>query len=832
MHSNRVFGLESLEARQLPSTAGPCLLLAEPVGDSSLTSDGGTDHGFGCGCGGCATIEPVHAQTRLALPVATPQVLFLNFDGDAVTSNPCGFSYSTPYAVPTFSLSSYGFGGLEETAEDYILQFVREDFAAFDVTVTNTRPLSGAYSTIYMDDFSFEGGGVLGIACYDVDNHDRDDFGFVFTREFGSYAGDDLRELSQYLANVVSHEAGHLFGLKHVSGTTLMNSYLNHSPVQAGFGPGSTQNSEAVLAANLGYREGIADDFGDDAAAAPALGLDESVQGLLELRADVDAFQIVSNFSQELSLRIETSAFGNLDSFLTVTNASGTVIATNDDVDGGQDSSVTFLASAGQEYTVLVSSAGGASSGTYTLHAITANGGSPAIFLTESAGTASDGVIDFDAVAVGTATRLSFTIANAGGAPLVLDGVDLSGDNPFSIDLASNPGTDADNIELGPGKSRTFTVTYAPISQGNHSAVIEILSNDPDEPNIELDLTGFAGIPNAVFAELDGASDGQFTLGDVPALVATPVSVVTVSNDGNAPLQIALTLDSQNDVGFAVAQESLITIAPGQSQVITLDITPLTATSVDDVLTIESNDATSGSATVALSGQAYMSVAGKTKFSFGSDSGGDVVVSLKGAGEARVYLGDEAGTIQQIALEGTDLTSKLNIKSATSVILRDLYSDGSLKSLTASTTTLEHGAIQLAGAIGKLALGGVIDGSLSATRFAQVALGGDMIDSLLLANANDGESPAIEKVRVLGSYKGSVISAGFDQTQLAAVLGGAPGTPGNGAIGAVTLASVNTDNGGIEFGVLSNGTIASVKVGVAKLTLPFVSDDFVVAVLS
>lgn len=832
MHSNRVFGLESLEARQLPSTAGSCLLLAEPVGDSSLTSDGGTDHRFGCGCCECATIEPVHAQTGLTLHAATPQVLFLNFDGDTVTSNPCGFSYSTPYAVPTFSLSPYGFGGLEETAEDYILQFVQEDFAAFNVTVTNLRPDSGAYSTIYMDDFSFEGGGVLGIACYDVGNHDRDDFGFVFTREFGSYAGDDLHEFSQYLANVVSHEAGHLFGLKHVSGMTLMNSYLHHSPVQASFGSGSTQNSEAVLAANLGYREGVADDFGDDATAASQLGLDASVQGLLELRADVDAFEIVSSFSQELSLQIETTPFGNLDSFLTVTNASGTVIATNDDVDGGQDSSVTFLATAGQEYTVLVSSAGGASSGTYTLHAITANGGSPAIFLTESTGTASDGVMDFDAVAVGTATQLSFTIANAGGASLVLDGVDLSGDNVFSIDVASDPGNDTDNIELGPGESQTFTVTYAPVSQGNHSATIEILSNDPDEPHIELDLTGFAGIPNAVFTELDDTSDGQFTLGDLPVLVATPVPVVTVTNSGNAPLQIALALDSQNDVGFAVAQGSLITIAPGQSQTITLDITPLTATSVDDVLTIESNDTTSGSATVALSGQAYMSVAGKTKFSFESGSGGAAVVSLKGAGEARVYLGDDAGTIQQIALEGTDLTSKLTIKSSGQVILRDLSGEGSLKSLTASTTILEHGAIELTGAIRKLALGGVIDSSLSATSFAQVVLGGDMIESLLLANTDDEETPTIGKVRVLGSYEGSIISAGFDESELAAMLGGGAGTPGNGAIGTVTLANVNANNGGTEFGIISNGTISSVKVGSARLTIPFVSDDFVVAILS
>src|ERR1051325_1573662 len=268
MYQNRgAFRLELLESRRLPSV-GPAAVVA---GSIDLDTHAHEEHGAGCIS---HLLDPTARRAQSVLNASSPQVLFLDFDGATVTSNPCGFAYQTPYQVASFDLSPLGFGGQEATAKNYILQFVEGDYAAYNVTVTTTQPTSGPYSTVFMDDFSFEGGGILGVACYDVGNFSHTDFGFVFVQQFGSYAsGRDLFTFSQYLANTVSHEAGHVFGLDHITGANIMQPALNFNPVKIGFASGSNEDSQAVLAANLGYRDGVSDDFGDTTVDASALSL-------------------------------------------------------------------------------------------------------------------------------------------------------------------------------------------------------------------------------------------------------------------------------------------------------------------------------------------------------------------------------------------------------------------------------------------------------------------------------------------------------------------------------------------------------------------------------
>jgi len=763
----------------------------------------------------------------MAAAASGPQVLFLDFDGGSVTSNPCGFSYSTPYQAADFSLTALGFGGQEQTAKDYILQFVQEDYAAYHVTITTTQPASGAYSTIYLDDFSFEGFGVLGVACYDVGNSNRNDFGFVFVRELGAYAsGNDLLTFSQYVANVVSHEAGHLFGLDHVNGASLMSSFLPYDPVQLGFGPGANEDSQAELATNLGYAGGVADDFGDTSASAGTLALDASAQGLLERRDDTDAFTLVSNVTQQVTLDLDTTQFGNLDSILTVRDANGTVLASNDNAGGSPDSRIVLDAEAGQTYTVTVSSAGGASSGTYTLHAITANGGSPAISVSDEVGAADDRTLPFGAQVVGSTTQHSFTVSNTGGGILVIDGLRIVGDSEFGLDSTSNPGDGSDTIVIAAGQSHTFVVTYVPSASETNTAQIEILSNDADEPVLTLDLSGFGGYPAAILTEIDGVNDGELAIGDVRATQGSTVSVMTFSNTGSAPLHLTLGLEGSGPFDLFSSE---LTIAPGGSQTISVQVHPDTATSFLDTLTIGTDDPSLPATVVQLTGRAYMEVGGREKASFpGAD--GVVTVSLKGAGTGRVFLDDALGTIAELALRSTDAATR--IKIAGTATLLDVHSDGALKSFAATSTDLSGGTMSFAGGVAKLSLANVTHSTITGIEFGKVGIAVDMLDSVLRSESSDGVSPTgIASLTVGGTYAGSTVVAGVDVASLAAHVVSASGG-GSGNIGKVSLTFVPFDNGEVEFGVFSNGSIGSVKVNSARVSLPFISDDFVVAVLS
>ncbi len=154
---------------------------------------------------------------------------------------------------------------------------------------------------------------------------------------------------------------------------------------------------------------------------------------------------------------------------------------------------------------------------------------------------------DFDALSVdGVTTQTQeFTITNEGDASLQLTSVELDDPNaPFSL---SALGT----VLVEPGGSTAFSVTFQPITAEEVSATVFVQSNDPDEPNVPVALTG-SGIAPQI--ELD-PSDYDFGNPDIGCDSQVPMQI---RNIGNADLIVT-------ELRYVTAAESEISVDPNVS---------------------------------------------------------------------------------------------------------------------------------------------------------------------------------------------------------------------------------------------------------------------------
>lgn len=139
------------------------------------------------------------------------QTVFVDFDAgflefDSLLSNASGLT-----------LPGAGYSNAQKAT---VLTAVEEIYSAFQVDFVTEEPANGAFSTIHvggsLSDLPGElsmAEGLLGLAeKIDSGNSDASDNAFVLSGEIGSDPDDLL-----IIAQTIAHEAGHLFGLRHVS---------------------------------------------------------------------------------------------------------------------------------------------------------------------------------------------------------------------------------------------------------------------------------------------------------------------------------------------------------------------------------------------------------------------------------------------------------------------------------------------------------------------------------------------------------------------------------------------------------------------------------------
>ncbi len=129
-------------------------------------------------------------------------------------------------------------------------------------------------------------------------------------------------------------------------------------------------------------------------------------------------------------------------------------------------------------------------------------------------------------------TSATVTVENGGEQILHISGISQTGSSSFSVG-------DVPSQDVPQGDDLVFEVHWTPIKPGTDEAVIELLSNDPDEPRYQILLTGKA-LGGQIAIGPDDRDLGEVAPGE------TIAEVVSIWNEGNVPVSI---IDIDLDVG-------------------------------------------------------------------------------------------------------------------------------------------------------------------------------------------------------------------------------------------------------------------------------------------
>ena len=312
-----------------------------------------------------------------------PRTIYLNFKGATLTGTAWNSSGNSLIALP-FDLDGlpYSFSTAELQRIQYIWQRVAEDYAPFDVNVTteavaldrisrssSTDPLFGTTVLITSSNgvYSCSCGGVAYLGVFD-DTSEVYKPALVFYNQLGN--GDE-----KYVAEAISHEAGHNMGLAH-DGTASSGYYQGHGSGATGWAPimgvgyyqalvqwskgeysgaNSTQDDYAVMQSNgLPLR---ADDHGNTAATATVLigsasgGITTvSAQGVIERPTDIDQFAFSAAAGSASFTVSPTARSANLDAWVGLRDAAGVLLANINPADALNATFSVVLPAAGTYY--------------------------------------------------------------------------------------------------------------------------------------------------------------------------------------------------------------------------------------------------------------------------------------------------------------------------------------------------------------------------------------------------------------------------------------------------------------------------------------------------
>ena len=301
-------------------------------------------------------------------------VLYLDFNGHTTANTEWNTTYNDrqPIVTPAFSFDDdYKSFSIEECSAIYeIWRRVAEDYLPFNIDVTTEKPVGDNCSGANIQrvviggsctDWYVDSGSTSGVAYIGSYGYAADVPCFVFSENCaGSF---------KIIADAISHESGHTFGLLH-DGCTTTTPAVEYYPGSNGWGPimgapygqeltqwskgeyagganisnGKIQSGQqddlALIAAKIaevnkvdGYR---ADDYGDTISQAAAISLDDGsgfVSGIIGRTADVDYFSFTGT-GAALDFWVGGGPdVTNLDVLVKIYDSGGVVLAEYDPLD-------------------------------------------------------------------------------------------------------------------------------------------------------------------------------------------------------------------------------------------------------------------------------------------------------------------------------------------------------------------------------------------------------------------------------------------------------------------------------------------------------------------
>jgi hypothetical protein len=193
----------------------------------------------------------------------------------------------------------------------------------------------------------------------------------------------------------------------------------------------------------------------------------------------------------------------------------------------------------------------------------------------------------FQNVAVGTHSTQSVQLENTGSARLTISNVTVTGKG-FSVSGLATP------LSITPGAKTQVTVGFLPESIGNFSGSLELTSSASDS-HMTIVLSG-TGVGSSRVLDVSPAS---LAFGNVN-VNGSATQQFTLKNGGNS--NISISGGKISGIGLSATGVAAVTLAPGQTAVVTAEFAPKTVGSITGGITVTSNASNGTSITIPVTG--------------------------------------------------------------------------------------------------------------------------------------------------------------------------------------------------------------------------------------
>ncbi|MGV3658705.1 MAG: choice-of-anchor D domain-containing protein [Prosthecobacter sp.] len=237
-----------------------------------------------------------------------------------------------------------------------------------------------------------------------------------------------------------------------------------------------------------------------------------------------------------------------------------------------------------------------------------------------------------------SSTPKTFTLRSTGSAALQVSSVSLNGPHAadFILSASTLPGS------VAAGGQADFSITFQPTALGTRQAVLQIVSNDPEEGLLEVHLTGGTSQPEiAVFKGTGTAAANALTVGVDAGLVleaavgGSRTQTFTIQNLGSGLLNgLSATLTGAGAAQFTLTQPAGAPLGFAATTTFSVTYTPTTVGQHSATLLLASNDADENPFEIPLHGTAIAAPGAPeiAVFKGSSTSGADALTDNVDAG--------------------------------------------------------------------------------------------------------------------------------------------------------------------------------------------------------